>query len=210
MAVNPMGLDKWRLAWRAGFLLAALATLLLAQAGAQTKPPAKSSQTSAEVKASRQPPATLSKKAAQPRDIEVIEASRFDALVAERRGKPLMVTFWATWCEPCRDEFPMVAELARQYSEKGLAVFGVSLDEDAEAGLARKFLALHPASFPNYRKKPGKEQEFINLVSPRWSGALPATFFYAKDGSLLGHLEGEHPRETFVKVIESLLSRPPK
>jgi len=195
MAANPDSFGKRHLASVAGLLLAAMASLLLVSARAQTP-----------VRTKPSPPATPSKKPSQPRDIEVIEASRYDALVAARRGKPLMVAFWATWCEPCRDEFPMVAELARQYREKGLTVFGVSLDEDAEAGLARKFLALHPAGFPNYRKKPGKEQEFINQVSPSWSGALPATFFYAKDGRLLGHIEGEQTRETFVKVIEKVLA----
>src|SRR5277367_7010060 len=60
--------------------------------------------------------------------LEVVDADRYLALVAEHHGKPLMVTFWATWCEPCRDEYPMVIELVRQYQPKGLAVFAMDLD----------------------------------------------------------------------------------
>jgi thiol-disulfide isomerase/thioredoxin len=138
--------------------------------------------------------------------MEVVNADRYLALVAEHRGKPLMVTFWATWCEPCRDEYPMVNELARQYKPKGLDVFAMDLDDDAEEFLALHFIAKTQPVFLNYRKKPGKEEEFINQVNPKWTGALPATFFYAPDGRLTGQLVGEHPREQFVTEIEKLLA----
>jgi thiol-disulfide isomerase/thioredoxin len=140
----------------------------------------------------------------------VVGADRYLALVAEHRGKPLMVAFWATWCEPCRAEYPMVNDLVRQYQPKGLTVFGMSLDDDAEETLALHFLAKNHPVFPNYRKKPGKEEEFINRVNPRWSGALPATFFYTADGRLVGEIVGEQPREVFVTAIEQLLAPPQK
>jgi len=141
-----------------------------------------------------------------PRTLEVIDADRYAAKVAEQHGKPLMVTFWATWCEPCRDEYPMVNELVRQYQPKGLAVFGVSLDDDAEESLALRFLAKTNPVFPNYRKKPGKEDEFINHVDTKWRGTLPATFFYDPQGHLIGQLVGEQKREAFIAAIEQTLA----
>ena len=142
--------------------------------------------------------------------LEVIDADQYVAKVAERHGKPLMVAFWATWCEPCRDEYPMVIELARQYQPKGLTVFGVSLDEDAEESLALRFLAKTNPVFPNFRKKPGKEDEFINRVDTKWSGVLPATFFYDPQGHLVTHLFGEQKREAFVAAIEQTLAAAPQ
>ncbi|HTQ84990.1 MAG TPA: TlpA disulfide reductase family protein [Candidatus Solibacter sp.] len=147
---------------------------------------------------------------APPRTLEVLDSGHYLAKVAEQHGKPLMVTFWATWCEPCRDEYPMVNELVRQYQPKGLAVFGVSLDDDAEESLALHFLARVDPVFPNYRKKPGKEDEFINRVSPKWSGALPATFFYDPEGHLIGQLTGEQKREAFIAAIEKTLASAPQ
>ena len=100
----------------------------------------------------------------------------------------------------------MVIELARQYGPKGLAVFGMNLDDDAEEPLALRFMAKTQPVFPNYRKKSGKEEEFINRVNAKWSGALPATFFYAPDGKLVGQIVGEQPRSAFVTAIEQLLA----
>jgi len=144
------------------------------------------------------------------KSFEVLDGDGYLAHVAERRGKPLMVTFWATWCEPCRDEYPMVNELVRLYKPKGLAVFGMDLDDDAEVSLALKFMARTHPVFPNYRKKPGKEEEFINRVNPKWPGTLPATFFYAPDGQLVGQIIGEQPRQVFVGAIEQLLAASPQ
>jgi len=138
--------------------------------------------------------------------LEVLDADHYLAKVAAEHGKPLMVTFWATWCEPCRDEYPMVNDLVRQYQSKGLAVFGMDCDDDAEEPLAIHFLAKVQPVFPNYRKKPGKEEEFINRVNPKWSGALPATFFYDPQGHLFGELTGEQNREAFVSAIQKTLA----
>src|SRR3989442_15994933 len=61
-------------------------------------------------------------KATVPRDPEMIDAQGYQKLLEQYRGKPLLVTFWATWCEPCRDEYPMLNELAKQYAPQGLKV----------------------------------------------------------------------------------------
>ncbi len=138
-------------------------------------------------------------------DPVVIEFRDYQKLVEKHRGKPVLVNFWATWCEPCRDEYPMVNELARTYAPQGLAVMAVSLDEDTDIKLVRRFLARMNPAFPNYRKKPGKDQEFINGIHLKWSGALPATFFYDREGRLAASLVGEHPRPEFERVIQQLL-----
>ena len=138
-------------------------------------------------------------------DPVVIELRDYQTLLEKHRGKPLLVNFWATWCEPCRDEFPMLNELARAYGPQGLQILGVSLDEDVDINLVRRFLARMNPVFPNFRKKPGKDQDFINGVHAKWSGALPATFFYDREGRMAASLVGEHARPEFEKVIQQLL-----
>ena len=143
-----------------------------------------------------------------PRDPELIDAGSYQRILAENHGAPLLVTFWATWCEPCRDEYPMLNELAKKYGPQGLRVAGVSLDDDGDLILMRRFLARYKPVFPNYRKKPGDETEFANFrttVMPGWSGSLPMTLFYARDGRMVGKVMGEGSRETYEAEIRAVL-----
>jgi thiol-disulfide isomerase/thioredoxin len=140
-------------------------------------------------------------------DPPLIDLPGYNHVLAKYRGKPLLVTFWATWCEPCRDEFPMVVDLAKQYAPQGLAVFGVSLDDDAETHLMRRFLAKYQPGFPNYRQKPGIDVDsFYPGVNPDWSGTMPETIFYGRDGRIVGHFVGEQPRAAFEQGIRTILA----
>ena len=140
------------------------------------------------------------------RDPELIDAQGYQKLLEQYRGKPLLVTFWATWCEPCRDEYPMLNELAKQYAPQGLKVVGVSMDDDGDMILMRRFIARYRPIFPNYRKTAGGQETFLQAVLPGWNGALPASFFYAKDGRQVGHVLGEGTRDTYEGAIRSLLA----
>jgi thiol-disulfide isomerase/thioredoxin len=146
-------------------------------------------------------------KTATPVDPPLVDLPGYNQVLAKYRGKPLLVTFWATWCEPCRDEFPMVVDLAKQYALQGLAVFGVSMDDDADIHLVRRFLAKNQPGFPNYRQKPGIDVDsFYRGVNPEWSGTMPETVFYGRDGRIAGHFVGEQPRAAFEQGIRVILA----
>ncbi len=51
--------------------------------------------------------------------------------LADYRGKPLIVNFWARWCVPCREEIPELRDIAKQHATKGLKVIGISLEDNA-------------------------------------------------------------------------------
>jgi thiol-disulfide isomerase/thioredoxin len=143
---------------------------------------------------------------AAPSDPKLIDAQGYQKLVEQYRGKAVLFTFWATWCEPCRDEFPMVNELAKQYAPQGLHVVGINLDQDGDLILMRRFITRYKPVFPNYRKKAGDEDAFVQAVLPGWNGAIPASVFYAKDGRQIGHLLGAGDRATYEAAIRSLLA----
>src|SRR6266849_5559501 len=144
--------------------------------------------------------------AKEPHDPQLIDAQGYAKLVQQYRGKPLLMTFWATWCEPCRDEYPMLNELAKQYGPKGLQVVGVNFNDDGDLILMRRFIARYKPVFPNYRKQHGDESGFQSVVSPDWNGLLPASFFYDKDGRQVGHVFGASAREVYEAAIRQLLS----
>jgi len=140
------------------------------------------------------------------KDPVIIDAQGYQKILEQYHGKPLLITFWATWCEPCRDEYPMLNELAKQYAPKGLKVVGVNLDDDGDLILMRRFIARYKPVFPNFRKKKGEESAFVQSVLPGWNGAIPASFFYAKDGRQIGHLLGENNRDTYEAAIRTVLT----
>jgi len=139
-------------------------------------------------------------------DPKMIDAAGFQKILEQHYGKALLVNFWATYCEPCRDEYPMLNELAKQYAPRGLQVVGVSMDDDGDLILMRRFLARYKPIFPNYRKTAGAEKAFVQSVMPGWNGSLPATFFYAVDGRQVGHFLGEQNREKYEEAIRGILS----
>ena len=164
------------------------------------------SQTKSAAPAARSPQTA---KPAAPQALTQIDLAGYNKLLADHKGKPLLVTFWATWCEPCRDEFPIINQIARDYSSKGLTVLGVDMDDDSAVNLIQHFLDRNKPIFPSVRKKMGHEDAFVHGVDPQWKDEMPANFFYAADGRLLGFMIGGHSREDFDKIINVILSAGP-
>jgi cytochrome c biogenesis protein CcmG/thiol:disulfide interchange protein DsbE len=62
------------------------------------------------------------------------------------RGQPVLINFWATWCVPCRREFPLMVEAYEAYADDGLEILGVLHDDTVEGG--RAFAADQGATWP--------------------------------------------------------------
>src|SRR5215470_5098198 len=84
-----------------------------------------------------------------------IDAKGLGRLVASQKGRVVLVNFWATWCVPCREEFPDLARLQRNLGPRGLQVFGISTDLSKEMPEVEKFIAIQRPEFPNYHKTSG-------------------------------------------------------
>jgi thiol-disulfide isomerase/thioredoxin len=119
--------------------------------------------------------------------------------VAARRGRPVVVTLWATWCEPCVKEFPELAALARE--RKDVAFVSVSIDEPSDRKTVESFVTQRRPPFPVYTKAPGRDQDFIDGVDREWSGVVPATLVYDREGRRVALLQGEHTRADIEKVL---------
>lgn len=128
-------------------------------------------------------------------------------VIAARGGKGTLVNVWASWCEPCREEFPGIVRLARAYREQGLAVVFISADFSDDLPNARTFLAEQGVDWPTYYKT-GKDQAFLAALDPRWSGALPGTFVYDAQGKLRDFWEGKATYAEFEKRVRPVLSLP--
>jgi thiol-disulfide isomerase/thioredoxin len=144
--------------------------------------------------------------ATKPADPVLVDLAGYQQLLAKYRGKPLVVNFWATWCEPCRDEYPMVVELAKQFKPQGVEVVGIDMDDESDMNLVRRFLVKMAPGFPNYRQKPGIDLDrFYDGVNPQWKGTMPQTMFYGKDGNVIGFFLGSRPRAQFEQAFRATL-----
>src|SRR5215467_15567297 len=142
--------------------------------------------------------ASVSLAADAPRIKGEIDAKQFHDLVAREKGKVVVVNFWATWCVPCREEFPDLVRLEKAYRDRSVAVLGVSIDFQKDLPKVEKFLADHHPDFPNYIKRSGgDDQDFIDAVDPKWGGELPFTVVYGKDGRKAKVLSGKQTYADF-------------
>ncbi len=133
-------------------------------------------------------------------------AEKLKQMVRGTRAPVVLVNVWATWCAPCVEEFPGLLKTERKFRGRGVKVFLVSADFEANLPAVHSFLKAQGVDFPSYIKQ-GPDTEFVNALSPRWSGALPATFVFDSKGILRDFHEGRLTEEVFSKMISDLLEQ---
>lgn len=108
----------------------------------------------------------------------------FEKRIAQLRGYPVVANIWASWCGPCREEFPVLQQLSARYGKR-VAFLGVNSEDSNDA--AATFLREEPLSYPSYTD-PHKEI----LESLGGLGGFPDTAFYDKSGKLLYLKQGPY------------------
>jgi peroxiredoxin len=117
--------------------------------------------------------------------------------LAALRGRPVVVNFWATWCEPCVREFPLLRRAAAAHRADRLAVVGVLVSDRPDAG--RAFVRAHGATWPV-----GLDPQAA--TARRWGAVgLPHTWFVRRDGTLASHQLGELSRASLDRQLAGIL-----
>lgn len=107
----------------------------------------------------------------------------FQQYLAKHRGQVVLVDFWATWCIPCREKFPETVALSRKYSDGGLVVISMSLDDPEAREAALKFLQSQNAPFDHLVSSLGGSDESFEEFEIE-GGALPHLKLYDRKGEL--------------------------
>jgi thiol-disulfide isomerase/thioredoxin len=191
---------------RAGLLTAALAVLLATLGACAPTPHAARSARSADTATAT----AVASAAADARTLPEVRPATPAQLMAAVRAtgaRVVLLNAWATWCVPCREEFPDLMRLEREERARGFKLVLVSADFDSELPGVRRFLAEHGVDFVTYLKQ-GPDTPFIDTLDTRWSGALPATILYDGRGRKLWFHEGKTTYDTLKTRVEAALAAP--
>ncbi|MCP5051227.1 MAG: TlpA family protein disulfide reductase [bacterium] len=140
--------------------------------------------------------------------VRTMAKADFENIVKAHKNKVLMINVWATWCKPCREEFPDLVKLQDYYKGKDVRIVSISADYPDEIDSKIKpFLDKFNLNFPVYVQNFPKQDQFIDYMNPKWSGALPATFIYDKSGKQQTVIIGKQSFESFREEIEKFRSK---
>ena len=117
--------------------------------------------------------------------VEKIDKAKLQKIIKDRKGKVLFLNLWATWCVPCREEFPSIVKLSNEFKDVDFVSISVDFPDEVNSKII-PFLKSNNA-------------DFTTFVS-----ALPATFLFDKAGKKLTFLEGKQSYDEFKKEIEKV------
>ena len=126
------------------------------------------------------------------------DANGADVRLADFRGKPLLVNFWATWCNPCKAEVPWFTEFADKYKSRGFTVVGISVDDPADD--IKKFAADLKVSYPLLMALDRDEV----LKAYDAGDVIPVSWLIKPDGSVHAKGKGIHEKAWFEEQIQAL------
>jgi thiol-disulfide isomerase/thioredoxin len=148
-----------------------------------------------------------SRPTAAPPDLVSVEVIRYESLgdrIQALKGRAVVVDFWATYCLPCKKEFPRLVELHRKYATKGLAAVSVSLDDATDEHAreeANRFLTDKQAAFSNFLldEKPEFWQAKLKIDGP------PCVFVFDRSGRLVKRYHDDVDYSEIDRIVADLL-----
>ena len=121
-----------------------------------------------------------------------------DVNLADFKGRPILINFWATWCPPCKAEIPWFIEFADKYRDKNLAVIGISVDDSPED--IRTFAEEYKVNYPMLV---GLGHDELRQAYDA-SAIIPVSWLIKPDGTVFAKAAGIHSKDWFEDKIKAL------
>jgi thiol-disulfide isomerase/thioredoxin len=143
-----------------------------------------------------------------------IDAAGLKRQIAARKGKVVVVNFWATWCGPCKEEFPDLVKLQNAHKAKGMDLVTVSFDDTADVPTkVTPFLRQNRLATGTFINKTGTslDDSYLKSLEPKLppdeAFSLPRTYVFDRKGTLVKTLVGGQSYADFQKAVAPLLAR---
>lgn len=133
-------------------------------------------------------------------DLELLSGGR--ASLAQFRGRPVLLNFWATWCKPCSEELPAIIAAYHAHRDGRLAVLAVNLSDQERLRDVRRFIANVQAPFPILLDERGKVRRRYRLIG------VPTTVMIDTAGVVQAIYPGPLTRETLRQGLDRILTTP--
>ena len=117
--------------------------------------------------------------------------------LADLRGRPVIVNFWASWCGPCVEEFPLLRDAVAEHGDDGLAVIGIVFDDRSEA--ARGFMRRNEASWAAAMDPGQRVADAYGILS------VPETFFIGRDGTIVARQIGQFSASSLDEKLAAIM-----
>ncbi|MDA8201229.1 MAG: TlpA disulfide reductase family protein [Chloroflexi bacterium] len=116
--------------------------------------------------------------------------------LAELRGRPVVLNFWASWCVPCRDEAPLLQAASVDYAARGLVVLGVLYEDSAEN--ARAFMRQYGQTYAGLLDPDGRTALDYGVFG------IPETYFIDRAGRIASKQTGQLDSTSLARQIEAI------
>jgi cytochrome c biogenesis protein CcmG/thiol:disulfide interchange protein DsbE len=130
-----------------------------------------------------------------------------DTSLGDYNGKVVLVNFWATWCDPCREEIPWLIDMQHKYGAKGFTVLGIAMDEEGkkvvEPYVSKEHFDVNGQTLTmNYPIVIGNDD-----IAEKFGGLLgyPTSVLISRDGKQVKRITGIISEGEMSRAIESLL-----
>ena len=127
----------------------------------------------------------LNQLAAEPVNVELVDAQGLKVLRSSGSGKIRLVNFWATWCGPCQTEFPDLITINRMYRHRAFELVTISANYPDEQKEVMAFLRNQQASCRNLLFGETDKYKLMEAFDPKWDGALPYSVLLGPNGEVL-------------------------
>ncbi|SRR5581483_69925 len=137
----------------------------------------------------------------KPVDLSLTDLHGERVRLRDYQGKIVVLNFWATWCQPCNEEMPMLVAAEKEYRARGVVFIGASLDDRKTISGIPAFLSRYNVTFPIW-----KGASADDLVKLRMGEAVPATAFLDRQGIIAARVSGQIREPELRERIEWLLN----
>jgi cytochrome c biogenesis protein CcmG, thiol:disulfide interchange protein DsbE len=130
-------------------------------------------------------------------DFSLVDLDGNPVRLADLRGHPVIVNFWASWCGPCVEEFPLLRAVAEQHTDDGLVIVGIVYQDRVES--ARAFMTRNGGTWAAAMDPDDQVAEAYNIFAP------PETYFIGRDGRIVARHIGQFTADSLEDKVFAIM-----